>query len=616
MAKPDSNDANLFGQLTSVLGVLVLVCYAVLCIRCLGCKILARLSKAGSPLATKLSRLVGTCRAGENLDEERIPTRPFPVREALMKSDYWKLIAKARRLDYSRLLLQVMVHVGAVMLTYVVVARYTCGWSDPECTGDPSADSISLIAPLIGLSIFFVFNPQHFTYSRRDLLHCLTMARLAWQVWCLENMFMVVFQRYTMLALRTALGIILGNLPLTIVLNVAYASLASWTYLRLRSGDEALAERVFGERHVLWFIFDEAFSTMVLSAVCFAIENRTTAEAHATAKMRVSKMAEFTLHSILESVCDAVVHVSADFDIIHGAPSIDSLLLRAGGRQVERANLLEVVDQKDRQRFCENLAKTCCKDAMESSHPKGPADWILVNIVDACGVRVNAQIWHTALMDANYECLGFLLGIRELSAEECTTHNQSVRSSTASSVGDGNEVIDTGTFAQQTSMRSCIRSIASEGSSQQADVADVLLHVVEGGQDTAIVWFRADDLTILRGTAAFAVLGGPSAAGSCFGDWLLNKADVLSQLQERINDALYEDVSEPLVVNEVVLRVPRRRQVQHSARCTFVIEKSIQEASISIENVVVKAVLDSIVSSPYQRPRSSRRKLAATKSSL
>mmetsp|Transcript_32495 Transcript_32495/g.74252 ORF Transcript_32495/g.74252 Transcript_32495/m.74252 type:complete len:587 (+) Transcript_32495:63-1823(+) len=554
---------DLFGQATTVVGVLALSFYVVLLVHCLGTRLLLRRSCAASKTS---------------LEQPTDIIQPSAFHHALLKSGSWIELAQARRLEYSRLLLRTMIHVGAVMLAYLIVARFFCGWQRKECTGKPSSDAVSLVAPLLVLSIFFVLKPKQFTYRRRDMLHCLAIARIAWQVAELDNAYMVVFQRQTMLALRIALGTIMGNLPLTSVLNVLYSGLAILMYLSLLPDDAALPISLFTAGHKIWFIFDEVFSTLVLVAVCYAIESRTSAEAQATAEMRVSKLAAVTLQSILDSFCDAIVHVSQDLTIVDGSGSINTLLLCAGGRQVEGSNLLEVIDKRDQSRFCAHLAayskEDCCRQLYEKGGTKdaeAAVNWIVVRIVDACGVRVNVQIFHSCLTGIYEESLGFLLGIRELSRED----------------EDLPQVLGN----PSAPMAPVPHGKPSKRSVDYKDMASVgLLDVVED-PDTVACWFRADDLSILRGTAAFAVLAGPGAAGTSFAHWMVDKAGIVSQLQEKINDAIYEErFQHALQIDDLKLRLPRRKQVLHTARCTFIIENAAK--GVDIANICVKAVLE------------------------
>eukprot|EP00971_Amphidinium_carterae_P084452 1671558-Amphidinium_carterae.1 len=117
------------------------------------------------------------------------------MHEILLRAVSWQELARARRWEYSHLLLQMMVHVGAVMLAFLMLFRISCGVADPDCTGrQPAWDSISLVCALVGCGLFFWAYPRFFTFRCRDVLHGLAIARLVWQTAAVGNPYLLVFQ--------------------------------------------------------------------------------------------------------------------------------------------------------------------------------------------------------------------------------------------------------------------------------------------------------------------------------------------------------------------------------------------------------------------------------------
>jgi len=591
-----------FGRFTTILGSIVMLCYFSLFFYALLLPKLQRILNSFQSLPQAVAaEIVGRRSSKGSPSGRKAGDTAVVVHSMLLKhgAPGWQTLAHARRLEYSRLLLQFMVHVGALMLLVLLGYRYSCGWLEPECSGvEPAWDSVSLVSVLMAMGLMFWTYPKHFTLRRRDVVHLLAMIRLAWQATDIANPYLLVFQRYTLLGLRLALGIILGNLPVTFALNASYSIYTAWTYLHMLPEDDTLPAKLFTEGHQIWFIFDEVWITMLICAVCYAIESRTNDEAQATAQMRVSKQAEVTLQSILDAVCDAIVHVGTDFVMLDGSTQINSLLLRAGGRSWSGTSFMEIVDSVDRGRLAAHLLASN-KDVVPNLANEA-ADWMVVRIVDSYGVRINAQIFHCRLLGALDECLGFLLGIRELSVEDAESPNlfsQAHSSDSRGTASRDSRSVSSASPPEHISVRSSGsggRYSSSGATTRRHSIAGVLLEVVEDDQSTSdpVVWFRADDLTILRGTAAFAVLGGPAVAGTSFSDWIINKVDVLSQLQELINSALHEDdYNQVLQVHGVGMRVPTGRRLEYIASCRFNLEKVSDDVRNSIENIVVRTDL-------------------------
>jgi len=583
-----------FGRVSTLLSVLVLLWYAFWHFRSVTHPIRSQLVR----WCGRLSRRDGPLKHADDEMPKMDGEKPSALHTLLLQSASWEQLAMKRRVEYSLLLLRVMVHVGAGLLGFLLVSTFISGFFSESYEGVPAAeDTLSLVAVLVALGIFFVAHPHHFTFRRRDVVHILAIARLAWQVQSTDNPYVLVFRRYPIFGLRIALSIIEGNLPLSVVLNTAFSALSVWRYFSLVAREDGLPDKLFVEGHHMFFIFDEVWNTMVLSAVCYMIETRIASEARVSARMRVSKRAEVTLQSILASVCDAILHVSEDFTILMGSSSLNALLLRAGGREVAGSNFMDVVAEEDRDRLTAHYLEPVEPNAQ--SRPHEVADWTVIRMVDVCGVRVTAQLFHCRLIGAGDEPLGFLLGIRELSVETSETtprvHNVMVSDPKGAS----------GTAARGT-----------VDNHLHANLLPVVQHSEDETSSSDVVfWFRADDLTILRGTAAFAALCGPMVGDTCFADWIINKTVVLPQVQEQINLALYEnEFGTHLTLPNVFLRNPSRKQIEHNARCTFSVEKGDLEHPTSIDNVVVKAYLDGIRS--FSRDRGRRRDSGIQQESL
>jgi len=155
----------------------------------------------------------------------------------------------------------------------------------------------------------------------------------------------------------------------------------------------------------------------------------------------------------------------------------------------------------------------------------GPAALLNVYARDAVGTRVGLQIFTVHFTDLD-DHVGHLLGIQELSREECN-----VPVEVRPNLRYPDIPVRRRSHAQP---NESVTGSSSDGSSNASASFLPLVHP-EANFDEVVIWFDPATMVVLQTTPAFTTIGGPSSEGTDLRDWLVDPVPFANKVQTYCN---------------------------------------------------------------------------------
>eukprot|EP00927_Polykrikos_kofoidii_P083374 TRINITY_DN8516_c0_g1_i8.p1 TRINITY_DN8516_c0_g1~~TRINITY_DN8516_c0_g1_i8.p1 ORF type:complete len:808 (-),score=111.01 TRINITY_DN8516_c0_g1_i8:39-2462(-) len=228
------------------------------------------------------------------------------------------------------------------------------------------------------------------------LMSALFFARYScfWQFWYLENAFFMDSCRFIQCFcfIKVRLSAVLQTL------------------ITVSDVSTALRE---GRRGADLYVLFKVFYCFVIISVTVVVETATWAAARAILVARQADDARSHVQRLLSSMCDAVVHLNADLQLLRASPQLACLLLRTGcPTLLSGRNFLEFVAVADQQRFITFMNNESSLADTRSDESKPPVHALHLHLLEAYQRHVSVEIFASSIyeLDGN---LMHVVGIKE-----------------------------------------------------------------------------------------------------------------------------------------------------------------------------------------------------------
>uniref|UniRef100_A0A7S0AS89 PAS domain-containing protein n=1 Tax=Pyrodinium bahamense TaxID=73915 RepID=A0A7S0AS89_9DINO len=474
--------------------------------------------------------------------------------------------------------------------------------------------------------VLFKAYPAQLTCRKLEAVYAFTIARIAWQTFAELSALAIMGQMPLITGVRFVFSVVIGNPGLVAVLNCVYCGVNIFAFIGLARGDRHLEEAFddFARSPAAYIVVSETFVTTLTIVACYAKDVWVTAEARATVEAKASRSTERTTRSLLSALCDAVASLDSALRFSAPAPQLATLLLKQPAVfGFKGYSFEELLDAADRPRFQQLM------DTMRAAGQTSVAESLHVRMPDGGGTRVSMQLFVTSFLDLQ-DSQGFAVGVRELEefrdTEEALTEGrfpEASRDQAAAvdalshaarppiSAPDVDRlpqatVIGASLFVQrppeppdmdqasvfgapsrassplavpesaQDSSREPSRIDQSSQRSRSSGSGSELMPIdgpAEGQPGEMTVWFNvmSIDLTILRCTAAFTAISGPSPAGAGLVNWLRDGDRFRSFVQLQTNAVSNGELESAVNAGEIRLRPPAAQAggLEYVAECNL-----------------------------------------------
>jgi len=310
------------------------------------------------------------------------------------------------------------------------------------------------------------------------------------------------------------------------------------------------------------------------------------AESRARVQAYVASQAEATVNSLLNSLCDAVVRLGPDFQVLSGSASLHTLLLKQPGSM---KSFLEAIEQLDHDRFSDY------SNSMKHLDNCGLAPSLHVGMRDVDRNLVDVQLFMASFLDLDNRH-EYLLGIREVSRAE----GEMGRSSAAADQQD-HCILALGSSVMKSRSKASSNASSSFGSQPWEN------YLPEETGEVSVV-FNIYSHIIFHATPAFIGLGGPSTVGANLMTWQVNKSAFETFTQVALNRWSHDEPI-PSEFGRMRLQpgIAKDAQLEYSADCSVELLFSTGDVSeMSEEDMYARASLTNVSQRRCKKPKSSR----------
>ncbi|CAE8721693.1 unnamed protein product [Polarella glacialis] len=279
------------------------------------------------------------------------------------------------------------------------------------------------------------------------------------------------------------------------------------------------ADACHAECNPNWFGTELGIDALLIVS-CLIISNALTEGARATLEAKTSRQVQTTAHSLLSVLCDAVLTLGPDLQLLHKSPQLAALLLKAAGpRYLLGEDLMNLVVPEDQAQLRQDL----------ESHDGCDVRLLRSGMRDSSGGIVQVRIFHAPFLDLD-DRMCHLVGVCEMGLESCATEPGLPQAlSDAFNTELPCQFVQRPREEEESSQASC----TSEGSNNSEALFDIISELS----------LTLDIRTYLieRCSSSLARLnGGQSLAGSLVLNWIRSPDDFELRIQQWL-----QDVDEP-----------------------------------------------------------------------
>eukprot|EP00450_Noctiluca_scintillans_P036229 CAMPEP_0194541304 /NCGR_PEP_ID=MMETSP0253-20130528/81981_1 /TAXON_ID=2966 /ORGANISM="Noctiluca scintillans" /LENGTH=393 /DNA_ID=CAMNT_0039387777 /DNA_START=35 /DNA_END=1213 /DNA_ORIENTATION=- len=372
-----------------------------------------------------------------------------------------------------------------------------------------------------------------------------------WQMWISSDSLTFTIWHGVSVALRCMMAFVIGNVPLTVILNAVHGV--------------GVSVRVFSSPHpeeLETFMALELASGLGVVAVSALVDSMYRREMRATVEASLASESEHTAKELLSLVCDAVVALDDRLRIKHRSPALEALLFMNTAHGLCGVDFGELVCDGDRfEAFMADPGRVQC---------------LHVTLRDASGHAVGAQLFRSRLLGLGGQ-ISHLLGIRE---DEDTVHSRQLP---ANLLGE-NVLFDTWPPSVLEHRTSC----GSETSFSSV--------FSESAEHAFIVDAASPRLVMLSCTSSFTSLIGPVHNGDML-DWVAGH-DTRSLLGMITGASLGAAPG----ATQMTFKLPHG---QHSGQLRAICEASLVNEDSEDGRVRVKVILTDVQVGRRRRSRAS-----------
>eukprot|EP00928_Gymnodinium_smaydae_P096808 TRINITY_DN8624_c0_g1_i4.p1 TRINITY_DN8624_c0_g1~~TRINITY_DN8624_c0_g1_i4.p1 ORF type:complete len:611 (-),score=41.68 TRINITY_DN8624_c0_g1_i4:286-2118(-) len=508
--------------------------------------------------------------------------------------------ATKKRLDHGRRIAGSLTNIAAAYLLYELVRRHRLGVWQSDFAGieSPVLDRAFYTGLLVCVGMLWSKLPERLTPRRVDILHVLFTLRMIAPILVIRDPFNIIYRGRNMLATRMCFSLVLGNVYLTLMLNIMVSVTTVLVYFNSFQ-DPLVAQQLaehFSESHLIHLILDEAVGAAVICAVARSLQNRILAEARATVLENKSSIAVKVVDMLLRALSDAVVYVNSNLEIENGFELLEAILLRRGIKSLKGACVVDLLAVEDRQRFTDHLHA--------STKQLNCAMCLGVHFLDSLGNRIGVNLY-SACVEKLDGLSGYVICICESSRVEHSRDSFPAQNVQAAAIAPTQGTVQ---HQPQLPSRLELADQAVQGDSESACTSGFTLASVETLDDMS-VWFCPLSFDVISSTVAMSSLIGPSIQQAKMTDMVADSTSFSDIVQEQFN--FYEAGRCPYRVTVESLRV--RPQVAAKAGLEYVVRCKIEVVKSS-SGVSMKATFTHM-REKQRRPQSSTKKSRGRSSS-
>eukprot|EP00928_Gymnodinium_smaydae_P027538 TRINITY_DN21271_c0_g4_i1.p1 TRINITY_DN21271_c0_g4~~TRINITY_DN21271_c0_g4_i1.p1 ORF type:complete len:630 (-),score=36.91 TRINITY_DN21271_c0_g4_i1:140-1771(-) len=353
------------------------------------------------------------------------------------------------------------------------------------------------------ISQFFVALPHLVTARSIDIVHCLVALKWISQLMMYPDVQESLFRNGTIANSRFAIGVFLGNAPLTIALNFVVTVVDIFAYHRLTLGlpRPGIADDLSVQTGTVeYYALRETYTLICISVASWLGHSWMISEARATLEAKSSSQVERSLRRVLSAMCDAVACLDQEFKVLEPVPKLAGLLLKCADESAyQGTSFLDLVSNEDKQLIVDCLSETTPQlpnDPIVTDHLLAPT--FHIHLKDALGLLVPVQIFYSHFMDIDDRSC-FMVGIRD-------------SGDVTQKIPPPSQSPPEPTFAVVKRSRACLSSVCEMG--QDVSEYDSSSEYLQGENIEGTTFVCVDAMTlalkILSSSADFAALGGPS----------------------------------------------------------------------------------------------------------
>ncbi|CAE8581190.1 unnamed protein product, partial [Polarella glacialis] len=268
----------------------------------------------------------------------------------------------------------------------------------PSSVGDGIIEVLSTarFAAILGFTftVLTMYHPAWATPLRLISGHVLMTITCAVALALQQNILQWYYHSLWITIVRTGIGVVHGDNRVTMANNSVF-SLAMLVSVQLRWG------------MTIDFFLIILFPSIFICILCAIVEQSRKSELRATLEGKASKELETSVEAVLATICDAVVLLSNNFQLLRPSPHLAGLLLRSSCSAVlmTGGNFVELLVESDRD---------SCLQFMGG--PSTHAKMLHAHMRDANSSAVNVHLYHTKYLDLEGQFV-HIIGIREDSEE-------------------------------------------------------------------------------------------------------------------------------------------------------------------------------------------------------
>jgi len=254
-----------------------------------------------------------------------------------------------------------------------------------------------------------------------------------------------------------------------------------------------------------WYSTQEVFTSFFIFAATTIVTRSRDAEFLATLQAKSSQNIESAARGLLSSVCDAVVRLSKDLQILEQSRHLASLLLRSPNDMSVGVSFADLAfDASETERLIRFLER-----------PISDACTLHVSFMDAWGMPVKFQLFHAWGVDTDNEPI-HMVGVKDDSEEPRAPPEGVLRESFVARSSKPRELDIIPEDAVSVS-----GSSSSSGLLTDTPCTGMFVYLDP----------EAAGLRVLQGSPEFLSLSGPVCEGAELLKWVINDADFLNWLQ-------------------------------------------------------------------------------------
>eukprot|EP00401_Gymnodinium_catenatum_P076041 CAMPEP_0117480528 /NCGR_PEP_ID=MMETSP0784-20121206/12436_1 /TAXON_ID=39447 /ORGANISM="" /LENGTH=610 /DNA_ID=CAMNT_0005274967 /DNA_START=173 /DNA_END=2005 /DNA_ORIENTATION=+ len=312
-----------------------------------------------------------------------------------------------------------------------------------------------------------------------------------------------------------------GEFVTTTVLNCVFTLLNSLMYCSWAAKGIGADEQLV-HRHATWFIFDDIIITLLACFVSHAIKSNYASSSAERVESQKVAMKESAMTRFVTAMCDAVVHLGPNYEVMAGWKQLNELLAGGTPRMRSSADFRDVLAGKDKLVFTDSYNKL--KDEDEELKKKGlfgHATSLHLWMVSNSGTLIRVQLFmvKSRTLNKGFESYVCICKLSQDEIEACMHAGNQVRGSQGGA--EAKSLMDAG--ASLESRMQDFLPYQNDGNSDANSSGSSWVFPTHGDIEDVSFQFDVTTFQITSGSTAFLHVGGCNALGADIRDWILER---------------------------------------------------------------------------------------------